>query len=91
MGKMENISCQEARNHMAKVINQVAFGSKKFKLTRHGTGVAILMSLEEWESIQKLLEEKEDKEDIRDADRAMKLRSKKRGVSLKAMKKKLGL
>ncbi|HSX03211.1 MAG TPA: type II toxin-antitoxin system Phd/YefM family antitoxin [Rhabdochlamydiaceae bacterium] len=72
MGKMENISCKEARDHMAKVINQVAFGRKKFKLTRHGAGVAVLMSLEEWETIQKMIEEKEDKEDIRDADLALK-------------------
>jgi prevent-host-death family protein len=91
MKKMENISCKEVRDHMADVINQVAYKSKKFTLTRHGSAVAVLVSLEEWNALEKLLEQKEDKEDIRDADRALKKHAKKRGVSLKTMKKKLGI
>jgi hypothetical protein len=38
-----------------------------------------------------MVEQKEDAEDIRDADIALKKHSKKRGVSLQAMKKKLGI
>jgi prevent-host-death family protein len=91
MGKMESISCREVRDHMADVINQVAFKSKKYTLTRHGSAVAVLLSLEEWNAIEKIIEQKEDKEDIRDADAALKKHSKKRGISLKSMKKKLGL
>ncbi len=91
MGKMQNISCKEVRDHMADVINQVAFKSKKFTLTRHGSAVAVLVSLEEWNALKKIIEQKEDKEDVRDAEIAMKKHSKKRGISLKAMKKKLGL
>jgi len=91
MGKMENISCKEVRDHMSEVINQVAFKSKKYTLTRHGSAVAVLLSLEEWNAIEKLLEQKEDKEDVRDADIALQKHSKKRGISLKAMKKKLGI
>ena len=33
MGKMENISCKEVRDHMAAVINNVTFKSKKYTLT----------------------------------------------------------
>ncbi len=88
---MQNISCKEVRDHMADVINQVAFKSKKFTLTRHGSAVAVLVSLEEWNALKKMIEQKEDKEDVRDAEIAMKKHSKKRGISLKAMKKKLGL
>jgi prevent-host-death family protein len=91
MGKMENISCKEVRDHMADVINQVAFKSKKYTLTRHGSAVAVLLSLEEWNAIEKILEQKEDREDARDADIAFQKHSKKRGISLKAMKKKLGI
>ena len=75
---------------MADVINQVAFKSKKYTLTRHGSAVAVLLSLEEWNAIEKLLEQKEDREDIRDADLALQKHSKKRGISLRTMKKKLG-
>ena len=89
--KMENISCKEVRENMSDVINQVAFKSKRYTLTRHGNGVAVLLSLEEWNQIEKLIEEKEDEEDIRDADIALKKHSKKRGIPLKTMKKKLGL
>jgi prevent-host-death family protein len=91
MSKMESISCKEVRDHMADVINRVAFKAQKFTLTRHGSAVAVLLSLEEWDEINKMVEQKEDKEDIRDADLAFKKHSKKRGMSLKAMKKKLGI
>src|SRR5690242_1978961 len=85
--KMESISCKEVRENMSDVINQVAFKSKRYTLTRHGNGVAVLLSLEEWNQIEKLIEGKEDEEDIHDADIAFKKHSKKRGISLKAMKK----
>ena len=91
MSAMKSISCQEVRANMADVINQVAFKFKKFTLTRHGSAVAVLLSLDEWKEMEKMIEQKEDKEDIRDADSAFKKLSKKRGVSLKAMKKKLGM
>lgn len=89
MGKMKSISCKEVRENMSAVINQIAFKSKKYTLTRHGSAVAVLLSLEEWHSIEKLLEQKEDKEDIRDADIAFQKHAKKRGISLRSMKKKL--
>jgi prevent-host-death family protein len=91
MSKMESISCKEVRAHMADVINQVAFKSKKYTLTRHGAAVAVLLSLEEWTAMEKLIEKREDEEDIQDADVALKKHSGKRGISLKAMKKKLGI
>ncbi len=85
MGKMESISCKEVREHMADVINQVAFKSKKFTLTRHGSAVAVLLSLEEWNAIEALIEQREDQEDIRDADSAFKKHSKKQDVSLSSI------
>jgi prevent-host-death family protein len=91
MKKMESISCKEVREHMSDVINQVAFKSKRYTVTRHGSAVAVLLSLEDWNLIEKLIEQKEDKEDIRDADIAFQKHSKKRGISLKSMKKKLGI
>lgn len=88
---MTTISCKDVREHMSDVINQVAFKSKRYTLTRHGSAVAVLLSLEEWNAIEKLIEQKEDKEDIRDADIALQKHSKKKGISLKSMKKKLGI
>jgi prevent-host-death family protein len=92
MGRMKTISSKEAREHLAEILNQVAYGSKKYTLTRHGNGVAVLISLEEWNEIEKLLEQREDAEDIRDADLAYKSYSKKKdAIPLKKVKKKLGL
>jgi len=91
MSKMKRISCKDVRKHMADVINQVAFKAKKFTLTRHGSDVAVILSLDEWNAMEKIIEQKEDKEDIRDADLALKKHSKKRGIPLKSMKKKLGI
>lgn len=91
MSKVEIISCKELRDHMADVINQVAFKSKKYTLTRHGSAVAVLLSLDEWTAMEKLIERREDEEDIKDAGVALKKHSGKRGISLKAMKKKLDI
>lgn len=59
------------------MINRLTFKAKKCTLKRHGSAAVVL--------------QKEDEEDIRDADIVLKNRSKKRGLSLKAMKKKLGI
>lgn len=88
---MDSISCKEARDHMAEIINKVAYGHKRYTLTRHGHQVAVLISFEEWEAIEKLLKKSEDEEDIRDADAAHQRFLKDGGVSLEQVKKELHL
>lgn len=68
---MEKVSAREARDHMAFILNHVAYGGKRYTLTRHGQGVAVLISLEEWKSMERFLQKIEDEEDINDADAAM--------------------
>lgn len=69
--QMKRISAREAREHMALILNHVAFGDRRYTLTRHGKDVAVIISTEEWENIERLLQKLEDEEDIRDADTAM--------------------
>ena len=88
---MDTISCKEARDHMAEVINRVAYGHKRYALTRHRNPVAVILSFEEWEAIEKLLGAIEDQEDVKDADLAHKRYKKEGGVPLKDVKKELGL
>ncbi len=88
---MESISSREARDHLAEVLNKVAYGGEKYLLTRHGSGIAVLISLEEWKLIETILESLEDQEDIRDANAAMKRAKKEGTISHKALKKRLGL
>lgn len=88
---MESISTKKARDHLSDVINKVAYAGERFTLTRHGQGVAVLISLEEWKAIQNLLEKIEEEEDIQDADVAYARYLKEGGISLSKMKKELGL
>jgi len=88
---MEKISARQVRDHLAEVLNQVAYGGLKYLLTRHGNGIAVLISLHEWKEIEKVLEKLEDEEDIRDADAAMERIKEEGTISHQEMKKKLGL
>jgi prevent-host-death family protein len=89
---MKEISSKEAREQMADILNRVAYGGKRYMLTRHGTGVAVIISLEEWEAIEKFLQKMEDEEDVQDAEEAMeRIKKGETTISHKKLKKKLGL
>lgn len=49
---MEKISCREIKDHMAEVLNKVAYGHKRYKIARHNKDMAIILSVEEWEEIE---------------------------------------
>lgn len=53
---------------MAEVVSKVAYGHKRYALTRHGQEMVVLISFEEWQEIEKLMQRLEDEEDIKDAD-----------------------
>ena len=92
MGKMmETITCKEVRDKMSDVVNKVAFGHKRFTITRRGNGIAVLISIDEWREIELALQKIEDEDDIRDAELAMKRIKKDGGIPLSKMKKELGL
>lgn len=88
---MELISARQARDHLAEVINKVAYAGERYALTRHGQQVAVLISIDEWRLVERILEDMEDKEDIKDADASYKRYKKEGGVSLSKAKKELGL
>lgn len=88
---MEHISCKEARDHLSEVINEVSYGHKRYALTRHGTEVAVLLSISEWNAIASLIEKWEDEEDIFDAEASRKRYLKSGGTPLSKVKKELGL
>lgn len=88
---METISCREAKNNMAEVLNKVAYGHKRYKIARHNKGMAIIISVEDWEEIEKILQKQEDEEDIREAEIALKEVEEKGSIPFDEMKKRLGL
>lgn len=88
---MESISTKKARDHLSDVINKVAYAGERYTLTRHGHGVAVLISLDEWNAISSLLQKIEDEEDIKDSDAAYASYLKEGGQPLSKVKKDLGL
>ena len=88
---MESISTKKAIDHFSEVINKVLYAGERFELTRHGRGVAVLISLDEWNAIASLLQKLEDEKDIKDADAAYASYLKEGGAPLSKVKKELGL
>ena len=84
---MESISCKQARDNMAELVSKVAYGHKRYALTRHGQQMVVLISFEEWQEIEKLMQKMEDEEDIKDADKAHARYLKRGGNSLEKIKK----
>jgi prevent-host-death family protein len=90
-GSMETISSKEIRKNLSDILNKIAFKGVKYTLTRSGKNMAVIVSMEEWDEIEKILRKLEDEEDIKDADDAHARYSKEGGISIKKMREDLGL
>ena len=90
---MEEISSKEARDNMSEILNCVAYQGKHYTLTRHGKGEAVLISMDEWKAVEKILQKQEDEEDIRDAEAAMRRieSGESKTIPQEEMKRRLGL
>jgi antitoxin Phd len=65
---LKKITTADARKKFANIINRVAFGNESFVLTRRGESIAAIVSIKELS----LLQELEDRIDIKDAWKAKK-------------------
>lgn len=88
---METLSCKEMKDHLADILNRVAYNHRRYKIARHNKEMAIIISIEEWTVIEKILQQLEDKEDIREAQQALKEIAKEGAISFEEMKKRVGL
>jgi len=79
-----NVSITKIRDNLADALNRVAYGGERVILERRGKGVAVLVSMEDFQ----LLQELEDQSDIRAARRALKENG---GVPIEEIKKRLGM
>lgn len=80
---MNKISVVKARDQMADVLNRVAYSGERIILERRGKGVAAMVSMQDLA----LLEELEDRQDLK---AAVKARKEKGGVTLDQLKAELG-
>ena len=78
------ISMVEVRDKLAEVVNRVAYGGERVVLKRRAKGVAAVVSMEDL----KLLEELEDRADVKAAKKA---RKEKGGITLAEYRKKHNL
>lgn len=53
---MQDISIRLARATFANMINKVAFGEKAYKITRYGKPIAVMISIDKWNEIEKLIQ-----------------------------------
>lgn len=53
---MERLSCKEVKDHMEEILNRVAYNHHRYKIARHNKDMAIIISVEEWEAIEKILQ-----------------------------------
>lgn len=88
---MEYLSCREVKDHMAEILNRVAYNHKRYKITRHNKEMAIILSIDEWEAIERILQKLEDEDDMQEALFALKEVEEQGAVSFDEMKKRVGL
>lgn len=87
---MKIVSSKEIRDHLSDILNNVAYRGDKYTLTRSGKNMAVIISVEEWERIEKFLQQMEEEEDIRAADEAHRRYIKEGGIPLEQVKRELG-
>ncbi len=88
---METLSCREVKDHMAEILNRVAYNRKRYKIARHNREMAIIISIQEWEAIEKILQKIEDEEDTQEALLSLKEIEEQGSVPFEEMKKRVGL
>jgi prevent-host-death family protein len=81
---MNEVSIAEVRDNLADALNRVAYAGERIVLTRRGKGVAVLVSMEDFDQLRQM----EDKADLLAARKAQK---EKGGITLDAYRKKHGL
>ncbi len=64
---MTSLTAAEARTHFSEIINKVAYGKDRVLLTRHGKGLAAVISMQDLDVLKKL----EDSSDLREAGKEL--------------------
>ncbi len=60
---MTTVSAEEARNQLSEIINRAAYGRERTIVTRRGKRVAAIISIDDLELLETILDELEDRAD----------------------------
>lgn len=85
------VTLKDLRPKLPEVIDRVDTRLDRYIISRHGNPVAVLLSLDDFESIIETLNEIEDKENIKRIRKGLREAKKGRTVSWKAVKSKYHL
>ncbi|MFI5087007.1 MAG: type II toxin-antitoxin system Phd/YefM family antitoxin [Terriglobales bacterium] len=83
----KRLSISEARQQFAELINRTAYKGERFVVHRHKKPVAAVIPIEEYDFLEKIIEQRENAIDVRLARKA---RKEKGSIPLAVVKKKLG-
>ena len=88
---MTTVSAEEARIKLSDILNRAAYRNEPTVLTRHGKGIAAVISMEDFELLQELIKEVEDKADLQSLKKGLKEYKEGKTISLDELKAELGL
>ncbi len=84
---METLNTSDARERLAEVLNRVAFGKDRVRITRRGKEIAAVVPIEDLELIERL----EDQIDLQEAEKALEEARQKGTIPLADIREELGL
>ena len=88
---MTTISAEEARNQFAEILNRAAYGHERTIVTRRGKRMAAIVSVEDLELLEAILDEVEDRVDAEYCKKALKNLDLSQAVPWEDLKSELGL
>jgi len=88
---MTTISAEEARNQLADILNKAAYGHERTIVTRRGKRIAAIVSIDDLELLEAVLEELEDRADAEYCREALKNLDISKCVPWEKIKSDLGL
>jgi len=83
----DTVNSTDAREHLADVLNRVAYAGDRVRITRRGKAVAAVVPIEDLELIERL----ENEIDIREAEKSLREARKKGTISLDTVREEFGL
>jgi prevent-host-death family protein len=88
---MTTITAEEARGKLSDILNRAAYRNEPTILTRHGKGVAAVISLSDFELLEKFIKKTEDRIDSQAIRDALKQFEAGDTISLDELRVKLGI
>jgi prevent-host-death family protein len=88
-GRIQKIKTTKAREEFGSVVDRVAYTKRPVLLERRGKPLAVLVPLEDYRLLEKLIEEEEDRIDAEEGEKA--LRESTESVPWEEFRKELGL